>query len=63
MGQAACECYCFEMGLLAWVRVFIRFGVLSLQALEKIATYMQSDRFLKMPVNNKMAQWGNRRIC
>uniref|UniRef100_A0AC11B7L1 Glutathione S-transferase mu 3 n=1 Tax=Ovis aries TaxID=9940 RepID=A0AC11B7L1_SHEEP len=33
------------------------------EALEKIATYMQSDRFLKMPVNNKMAQWGNRRIC
>ncbi|XP_044770030.1 glutathione S-transferase Mu 3 isoform X2 [Neomonachus schauinslandi] len=33
------------------------------KALEKIANYMQSDRFLKMPVNNKMAQWGNKRIC
>ncbi|XP_026340397.1 glutathione S-transferase Mu 3 [Ursus americanus] len=33
------------------------------EALEKIANYMQSDRFLKMPVNNKMAQWGNKRIC
>lgn len=51
------------MGLLDWVSVFIRCGVLSLQALEKIANYMQSDRFLKMPVNNKMAQWGNKRIC
>ncbi|KAM9110159.1 glutathione S-transferase Mu 3 isoform 3-T3 [Megaptera novaeangliae] len=33
------------------------------EALEKIAAYMQSDRFLKMPINNKMAQWGNKRIC
>ena len=33
------------------------------EALEKIATYMQSDHFLKMPINNEMAQWGNRRIC
>ncbi|XP_045835168.1 glutathione S-transferase Mu 3-like [Meles meles] len=33
------------------------------ETLEKIANYMQSDRFLKMPINNKMAQWGNKRIC
>uniref|UniRef100_A0A8I3RQS4 Glutathione S-transferase n=1 Tax=Canis lupus familiaris TaxID=9615 RepID=A0A8I3RQS4_CANLF len=33
------------------------------EALEKIANYMQSDRFLKMPINNKMALWGNKRIC
>uniref|UniRef100_A0A8D1YMY6 Glutathione S-transferase n=1 Tax=Sus scrofa TaxID=9823 RepID=A0A8D1YMY6_PIG len=32
------------------------------EALEKIAAYMQSDRFLKMPINNKMAQWGNKRL-
>ncbi|CAD7680859.1 unnamed protein product [Nyctereutes procyonoides] len=23
----------------------------------------ESDRFLKMPINNKMALWGNKRIC
>ncbi|XP_036308424.1 glutathione S-transferase Mu 3 [Pipistrellus kuhlii] len=33
------------------------------EALEKIAAYMQSDRFFKMPVNNKMALWGCKRIC
>ncbi|XP_008528309.2 glutathione S-transferase Mu 3 [Equus przewalskii] len=33
------------------------------EALEKIAAYMQSDRFFKMPINNKMAHWGNKRIC
>ncbi|XP_004417392.1 PREDICTED: glutathione S-transferase Mu 5-like, partial [Odobenus rosmarus divergens] len=32
------------------------------EALENVANYMQSDRFLKMPIN-KMAQWGNKRIC
>lgn len=50
------------MGLLGCASL-IRFGVLSLQALEKIAAYMQSDRFFKMPINNKVAQWGNKRIC
>nr|XP_044605212.1 glutathione S-transferase Mu 3 isoform X2 [Equus asinus] len=33
------------------------------EALEKIAAYMQSDRFFKTPINNKMAHWGNKRIC
>nr|XP_035938517.1 glutathione S-transferase Mu 3-like [Halichoerus grypus] len=33
------------------------------EALEKIANYMQSDRFLKMLVNNNMAQWGKKGIC
>ncbi|NXS50673.1 GSTM5 transferase, partial [Balaeniceps rex] len=32
-----------------------RFG-----ALEKVAAYMKSSRFLKMPINNKMAKWGNK---
>lgn len=63
MGQAVCGCHCFGMGLVQWVRVFLRFGALSLQALEKIANYIQSDRFMKMPINNKMAQWGNKKIC
>lgn len=54
--------------ILVWVcwagaRVLKKFGVLSLQALEKIASYLQSDRFFKMPVNNKMAKWGNKCIC
>lgn len=31
------------------------------QALEKIAAYMKSDRFIKTPVNNKMAKWGNKK--
>uniref|UniRef100_A0A8C0AZS6 Glutathione S-transferase n=1 Tax=Buteo japonicus TaxID=224669 RepID=A0A8C0AZS6_9AVES len=33
-----------------------RFG-----ALEKVAAYMKSSRFLKMPINNKMAKWGNKK--
>ncbi|NXK70287.1 GSTM3 transferase, partial [Sylvietta virens] len=32
-----------------------RFG-----ALEKVAAYMKSSRFQKMPINNKMAKWGNK---
>lgn len=32
------------------------------EALEKIAAYMKSDRFMKTPVNNKMAKWGNKRV-
>ncbi|XP_061843724.1 glutathione S-transferase mu, tandem duplicate 1 [Nerophis lumbriciformis] len=28
---------------------------------EKIADYMKSKRFLKNPVNNKMAKWGNKK--
>ncbi|XP_041713124.1 glutathione S-transferase Mu 3 [Coregonus clupeaformis] len=31
------------------------------EALEKIAAYMKSSRFMKTPVNNKMAKWGNRK--
>ncbi|XP_053943974.1 uncharacterized protein LOC128854451 [Cuculus canorus] len=31
------------------------------QALEKVAAYMKSPRFLKMPINNKMAKWGNKK--
>uniref|UniRef100_A0A8D0L077 glutathione transferase n=1 Tax=Strix occidentalis caurina TaxID=311401 RepID=A0A8D0L077_STROC len=30
-------------------------------ALEKVAAYMKSSRFLKMPINNKMAKWGNKK--
>uniref|UniRef100_A0A8C3GQ57 Glutathione S-transferase n=1 Tax=Cairina moschata TaxID=8855 RepID=A0A8C3GQ57_CAIMO len=33
-----------------------RFG-----ALEKVAAYMKSSRFQKMPINNKMAKWGNKK--
>ncbi|KAF7484883.1 glutathione S-transferase Mu 3 [Marmota monax] len=33
------------------------------EALEKIAAYLQSDHFFKMPINNKMAKWGNKCIC
>ncbi|XP_032947820.1 glutathione S-transferase Mu 3 [Rhinolophus ferrumequinum] len=33
------------------------------EALEKIASYMQSDRFFKLPINNKMAQWGQKKLC
>ncbi|KAG5282155.1 hypothetical protein AALO_G00052820 [Alosa alosa] len=29
------------------------------EGLEKIAAYMKSSRFIKTPVNNKMAKWGN----
>lgn len=31
------------------------------QALEKVAAYMKSSRFQKMPINNKMAKWGNKK--
>ncbi|XP_069545064.1 glutathione S-transferase Mu 3-like [Brachyistius frenatus] len=31
------------------------------EALEKIAAYMKSDRYMKTPVNNKMAKWGNKK--
>jgi len=31
------------------------------EALEKIAAYMKSSRFMKTPVNNKMAKWGNKK--
>ncbi|KAM4885217.1 glutathione S-transferase Mu 1-like isoform 2-T2 [Sylvia borin] len=34
-----------------------RFG-----ALEKVAAYMKSSRFQKMPINNKMAKWGNKKL-
>ncbi|GCC34010.1 glutathione S-transferase Mu 1-like [Chiloscyllium punctatum] len=30
------------------------------EALEKIAAYMKSDRFMKGPFNNKMAKWGHK---
>lgn len=30
------------------------------KALEKISAYMKSSRFMKQPVNNKMAKWGNK---
>nr|XP_042135628.1 glutathione S-transferase Mu 3 isoform X2 [Peromyscus maniculatus bairdii] len=33
------------------------------EALEKIAAFLQCDRFFKMPINNKMAKWGNKCIC
>ncbi|XP_077575817.1 glutathione S-transferase Mu 3-like [Stigmatopora nigra] len=31
------------------------------EALEKIVAYMKSNRFMKTPVNNKMAKWGNKK--
>lgn len=31
------------------------------EALEKIAAYMKSNRFMKTPVNNKMAKWGHKK--
>ncbi|XP_061700774.1 glutathione S-transferase Mu 3-like [Syngnathoides biaculeatus] len=31
------------------------------EGLEKIAAYMKSNRFMKTPVNNKMAKWGNKK--
>ncbi|XP_039565456.1 glutathione S-transferase Mu 1-like [Passer montanus] len=34
-----------------------RFG-----ALEKVAAYLKSSRFQKMPINNKMAKWGNKKL-
>ncbi|XP_032898795.1 glutathione S-transferase Mu 3-like [Amblyraja radiata] len=30
------------------------------EALEKIAAYMKSDRYMKGPFNNRMASWGNK---
>ncbi|XP_008294198.1 glutathione S-transferase Mu 3-like [Stegastes partitus] len=30
------------------------------EALDKIAAYMKSTKFMKSPVNNKMAKWGNK---
>ncbi|XP_078276600.1 glutathione S-transferase Mu 3-like [Rhinoraja longicauda] len=30
------------------------------EALDKIAAYMKSDRFMKGPFNNRMAKWGNK---
>eukprot|EP00076_Gallus_gallus_P034161 XP_024999699.1 glutathione S-transferase 2-like [Gallus gallus] len=33
-----------------------RFG-----ALEKVAAYLKSSRFQKMPINNKMAKWGGKK--
>lgn len=53
----------FVVGVLGWARVLVRPGMLFLQALEKIAAFLQSDRFFKMPVNNKMAKWGNKCLC
>lgn len=32
------------------------------QALEKVAAYLKSSRFQKMPINNKMAKWGNKKL-
>ncbi|GCB71198.1 glutathione S-transferase Mu 1-like [Scyliorhinus torazame] len=31
------------------------------EALEKIAAYLKSDRFMKGPFNNKVAKWGNKK--
>ncbi|KAJ6659468.1 hypothetical protein lerEdw1_018702 [Lerista edwardsae] len=31
------------------------------EALEKIAAYMRSSRFMKTPINNRMAKWGNKK--
>ncbi|KAI1893180.1 hypothetical protein AGOR_G00141250 [Albula goreensis] len=31
------------------------------EGLEKIAAYMKSKNFMKTPVNNKMAKWGNKK--
>ncbi|XP_072306213.1 glutathione S-transferase mu, tandem duplicate 1 [Eucyclogobius newberryi] len=31
------------------------------EALDKVKAYMKSDRFIKTPVNNKMAKWGNKK--
>ncbi|XP_078402473.1 glutathione S-transferase Mu 1-like [Cetorhinus maximus] len=31
------------------------------EALEKIAAYVKSDRFMKGPFNNKVAKWGNKK--
>uniref|UniRef100_A0A3B4A9N3 glutathione transferase n=1 Tax=Periophthalmus magnuspinnatus TaxID=409849 RepID=A0A3B4A9N3_9GOBI len=31
------------------------------EGLDKIKAYMKSNRFIKTPVNNKMAKWGNKK--
>ncbi|XP_056629359.1 glutathione S-transferase Mu 3-like [Triplophysa dalaica] len=31
------------------------------ESLEKIVSYMKSSKFMKTPVNNKMAKWGNKK--
>ncbi|XP_055024088.2 glutathione S-transferase Mu 3-like isoform X1 [Misgurnus anguillicaudatus] len=31
------------------------------ESLEKIVAYMKSSKFIKTPVNNKMAKWGNKK--
>uniref|UniRef100_A0AAR2K109 glutathione transferase n=1 Tax=Pygocentrus nattereri TaxID=42514 RepID=A0AAR2K109_PYGNA len=31
------------------------------EALEKISAYIKSSKFMKTPVNNKMAKWGNKK--
>uniref|UniRef100_A0A8C1YX15 glutathione transferase n=1 Tax=Cyprinus carpio TaxID=7962 RepID=A0A8C1YX15_CYPCA len=31
------------------------------ESLEKIVEYMKSNKFMKTPVNNKMAKWGNKK--
>uniref|UniRef100_A0A673N2I7 glutathione transferase n=1 Tax=Sinocyclocheilus rhinocerous TaxID=307959 RepID=A0A673N2I7_9TELE len=31
------------------------------ESLEKMAEYMKSGKFMKTPVNNKMAKWGNKK--
>ncbi|XP_038605048.1 glutathione S-transferase Mu 3-like [Tachyglossus aculeatus] len=32
------------------------------EALEKIAAYIRTDRFIKLPINNKMAKWGSKKV-
>lgn len=51
------------VGLLGGSGVLMRPGMLFLQALEKIAALLQCDRFFKIPINNKMAKWGNKCLC
>lgn len=36
-------------------------AIVLLKALEKISAYMKSSRFMKTPVNNKMAKWGHKK--
>lgn len=66
---STCEQYQIEKCLF---RLFVRFSFcvdcsrtcrtfVFFQALDKIAAYMKSDRFMKTPVNNKMAKWGNKK--
>lgn len=44
-----------------FVRLYMTLSFFSKQGLEKIAAYMKSNRFMKTPVNNKMAKWGNKK--